>query len=300
MAKAKVWVQFPKTGLGNMLLVWANAFVFAQVNNLELHTSRWWAFHWGAFWRGESKKRFYAGYFFQDGFLKMLKHWFNRQNKVVVRNPPLQQVALTGKDTNTLYLFDKLVTHEQMFLNLAPYRETLSAALHAMLRDDKKKALRDLPVPEIAVHIRRGDFNTTGQATSLDFFIGGIRAVREAIGRNIPVTVFSDANEKELKPLFDLPAIMMATPKADILDILLMSRSKILLLSQSSSFSYWAAFLSEALVIMKHDDWQEGLKPNGGRYQEIKWDMEKDDLTSIVKKIFQQNLSIASSFAEQD
>ena len=58
----KVYVDFPKVGLGNMLLVWARAVVFCKLNNLDLTTSSWWGLRWGALLRRESKKRLYYQY----------------------------------------------------------------------------------------------------------------------------------------------------------------------------------------------------------------------------------------------
>ncbi len=50
-----------------------------------------------------------------------------------------------------------------------------------------------------------------------------------------------------------------------------MSRSRILILSKDSTFSYWSAFLSEALVIMPATDWQAKIRQPGSGYMEIKW-----------------------------
>ena len=287
--KSVVYVKFPKTGLGNMLLVWANAAVFAHMNQLQLQTSRWWSLHWGAWWRRESKKRFYFSYFKEAGFAKRAQFTLQYFYRKVVLNPLLEKLTAGESGSCSLYIFNKLVTHEQMFLKLAPHKEMLSVSLLAMLREDKKKQLESYKVPEMSVHIRRGDFITTGQATSLDFFITGIRETRKALGRDVPVTVFTDAAPHELVALFELPAIRMAEPKADILDIVLMSKSRILMLSQSSSFSYWAAFLSDAVVIMKHDDWQERIKPDNADYHEIRWDMNKDSLSGILQEILLQH-----------
>ena len=52
----KVYIKFPKTGLGNMLLVWARGVAFAKLNNLSYGTSSWWGLRWGALIRREQKK----------------------------------------------------------------------------------------------------------------------------------------------------------------------------------------------------------------------------------------------------
>ena len=52
-----------------------------------------------------------------------------------------------------------------------------------------------------------------------------------------------------------------------------------MVLSKSSAFGYWAAFLSDALVIRPHYDWQEMIKENKkeNNYFEIKWNEEEND-----------------------
>lgn len=283
---AKVYVKFPKTGLGNMLLVWANAAVFAHLNKLPLYTSTWWGFHWGAIFRGEQKKRFYAGYFVETSLADLLLIWVGLHTKKVLRNPALFTLDSSYRQLHELYLFDKLLTHERMFINLSKHKDFISRSLYQMLQEHHKYSLNKLEAPAMSVHVRRGDFKTTNQATSMSFFVEGIRAVRAAIGTNIPVTVFSDADENELFELFKLPEIKMTTKKADILDILLMSKSRIMILSQSSSFSYWAAFLSDALVILKHDDWQERIKEDSLNYCELRFHHEDNaSIQNLIQKV---------------
>lgn len=79
--KAKVYVKFPKTGLGNMLLVWANAFVFAKMNKMELVLSSWWGFHWGAILRKERKKRLYYNYFKETNVFKRCLYFLLSRSK---------------------------------------------------------------------------------------------------------------------------------------------------------------------------------------------------------------------------
>ena len=62
----------------------------------------------------------------------------------------------------------------------------------------------------------------------------------------------------------------MAEKSTDVVDILLMSKAPYIILSQSSTFSYWAAFLSDATVIRPKNDWQDRIKTDTGNYLEIK------------------------------
>jgi hypothetical protein len=283
----KVYVRFPKTGLGNMLLVWANALVFAEINELELIIGSWWGIRPGTFLRGERKKRIYHHYFNETCFNKKLYGSFLLATRKHEQNPAIEKITTEKKSTNPIYLFDKAITHVNLFANLLPYRNFITQQLNNLLTDKRKQELAACSIPLMSVHIRRGDFKTTHQTTALSFFINAINACRQLAGEQIPVTVFSDAAPEELETVLSIPNVMLSPEKADILDILLMSKSKIIVLSQSSTFSYWAAFLSDAKVIMKHDEWQALVKPSSGNYEEIKWNDGNPDAESMLKNLLQ-------------
>src|SRR5207249_8991781 len=91
--------------------------------------------------------------------------------------------------------------------------------------------------------------------TPNEFFIDAINFIRQKTNSLLSVTVFTDAEPDEIADILQLPEVKLAERKPDILDILLMSQSKLIVLSKSSTFSYWAAFLSDAILIKAADDW---------------------------------------------
>ena len=127
--------------------------------------------------------------------------------------------------------------------------------------------------PVIAIHIRRGDFKIANPLTPLSFFLDCITSIRSVTGENWPVTIFTDAHPGEIDEILRLPDTFLAEEKPDILDILLMSQSKVIVLSQSSTFSYWGAFLSDAVVLKPFDDWQKQIRNNdiNRQFPEIAW-----------------------------
>ena len=286
---AKVYVKFPKTGLGNMLLVWANALVFAKINALEIGTSSWWGFHWGSILRGEKKKRIYHNYFKETPLRKKTIFTLNCLTWNIERNPQTLPIENLNNKNKTLFLFDKIITHENLFLGLYPYRDYILEKLYQNLNPSKMKQLAQFEISDIAVHIRRGDFKLGNPITPLSFFIKAIELIRQVKGADISVTVFSDAALIELEEILSLPNVKLTEEKADILDILLMSKSKILILSQSSTFSYWAAFLSDAFVIMSHYDWQKQIKPSEGDYREFRWNPEVSNSTEELENLILKN-----------
>jgi hypothetical protein len=285
---AKVYVKFPAAGLGNMLLVWANALVFAKMNQLEMVSGAWWGIRWGAIMRREKNKRFYHNYFTETPYSKKIIFKAKTITWEVKRNPEFEILTDVQKKSKTVFQFDKTITHENLFLNLSPYRDFIKEELLRMITTQKKEQLVKYESPVIGVHVRRGDFKIANQITPLAYFIETINTIREVKKSILPVTVFTDADENELKDLFLLENVKLTDKKADILDILLMSQSEILILSQSSTFSYWAAFLSDAFVIMPHDDWQVKIKEANGNYAEIRWNGSNSQSKNKLRKILQR------------
>ncbi len=268
---AKVYVKFPKTGLGNMMLVWAHALVFARINGLEIITSSWWGFRWGTLFRRERKKRFYRNYFKETSFVKRNLYRWKLFFTEVVKDPDISELTPEEKQSRKIFLFQKTIRENDLFKFLRDHQALIKEEIFKVLDDKKKEELNKYENPQISMHIRRGDFKIGNQTTPISYFTDIIHLIRKQTGNNFPVTIFTDGTRDEIKELLTLPQVNVAEDKADILDILLMSNSRILILSKDSTFSYWAAFLSDALVIMAYNDWQDQIKKTNEKYVEVRW-----------------------------
>ncbi len=271
---ARVYIKIPKSGLGNMMLVWAYGIAFAELNRLPVTVSRWWGFRWGALLRREKKNRLYRGYFKEERLLKRFVSSARTLFSKKVHNPGLKKVESVSA-RNVVYIFDKLPAHNY-FTNLYPHLSLIREKLFSLLTPRVMEEFNGCLKPEIAVHVRRGDFKYANHITSEEYFIGIIQAIRNTTGENLKVTIFTDGGEHEISKLLRLSNTEVANNKFDITDILQMSQSRYLLLSRDSSFSYWAAFLSEAVVIMHSGDWQKRIKPDSGSYREIRCNGAED------------------------
>jgi hypothetical protein len=286
MPKTVVYIRFPKTGLGNMLLVWARGAVFANLNNLPYYTSSWWGVRWGALLRRERNKRYYAGYFKETSFLKRVWLSYGFQPGKVYAEPPVQGMIRDVIEKKTLFVFNRVITDNDLFVSLRDHKNLIQKELYKILTPGVNKILQKSAAPVIGIHIRRGDFKIANPITPNEFFIKGIQLARAAAGSNLPVTVFTDAAKIEIEDILALPAVILAEQNPDIVDILLLSKSKIIFLSQSSTFSYWGAFLSEAVVVMPADDWQRKIRNQDSRtdYREVRWCYKDEDSTKELKK----------------
>jgi len=260
MSKAKVYVQFPRTGLGNMMLTWTRGYLFAHLNGLPMVASSWGKIQWGAWIRWERKKRTYWGYFRENSRLDKLRTKWQKRSYPVISEPAVEKIPGAGNE-RMLYVFDQVSPGKDLFAPFRPHRTLVKQALFDQLHPGMRQRLGRYQPPVIALHIRRGDFKFGNPITPDSFFIDAILLAREIAGKELPATVFTDAAPEEIATVLALPGVSMAENKPDILDILLMSQSKMIVLSQSSTFSYWGAFLSDAVIIRPAGDWQGALRP---------------------------------------
>ena len=285
----QVYIRFPKTGLGNMLLVWARGVVFSGINQMEYKTSSWWGLRWGALLRRKQKKRLYWNYFKETPFLQQcilqLKYCFGK----TIKEPQVAVIADNAK-SDDLYVFNKVITDNDLFGQLRAHERLIAKELDNILSERIKKILASAKNPVIGIHVRRGDFKVGNPITTNEFFIKGINLILKVAGTNWPVTVFTDAEKFEIQDILSLPNVEIAAENPDIVDILLLSKSKIMLLSQCSTFSYWGAFLSQAVVIRPLSNWKKKKKnesPDSG-YCEIKWDSTLDTSTNQLEEKLKQ------------
>jgi len=289
----KVYAKFSRTGLGNLMLIWARGLVFARLNNLPFICSLWYGLRIGPILRNEPKKRFYWGYFKETPFWQLIStnifSWFVKKKY----NPSLTHKNTHGKTPPSLYIFDKTSIDEDLFGLIRDHHKLIKTELDNLILPSIKKRMQQYPVPVISVHIRRGDFKFGSPLTPTSYFINAIRLIRKTIGVDWPVTVFTDARMHEIKEIFDLPQVFMAEEKPDILDILLMSKSKVIVLSKSSTFSYWGAFLSNAVVIRSQDDWQLQIRSanSDDQYIEVEWDDQNHNTDKMLIDVLQKNHS---------
>lgn len=279
----KVYAHLPDMGLGNKMLVWAKAFVFAKTHNLELFNNGWWSFHFGAWLRNEKFKRSYSGYFKSPPLFNCFKFIFFRLNAITIYEPE----NLISSNKKCVYVFNKVVSGSDYFQTLKPFRADIRLALDSILLPKLLKDLERYPKPEIGIHIRRGDFRLGSTITPESYFISSILAIRNIVGKDLSVEVFTDAFPDEIASLLSLSNVYLTKPKPDILDILLLSQSKICILSISSTFSFWAAFLSDGVVLRHPEEWHPLIRPSdvNESYYEANFDPHQSIDMRLIDKL---------------
>lgn len=298
--KSIVVCHLPKAGLGNQLFPLMHALLFADLNGLECKVVGYHQFKLGPYIRREKIKRNYKGYFkFEKSLLSEAIDRFSVRliaRKAGRVSEPVMAVLPEREKQDTLFEFAALPTYHDYFIQLRAYRDRARQLLYNSLQKSVTDSLNRLPVPVIGVHIRMGDFRKLkeGEAfsgghvrTPLDYFIQAIQGIRKMHGHDLPVSVFSDGYPEELSDILSLPNVHMVEGNTDIVDLLLYSRSRILVTTTGSTFSYWAAFLSDAPVILHPDHIYAPFRPNdiNQRYYEGAFEPGSDLLLQNIKHI---------------
>ncbi|GHN02877.1 hypothetical protein WSM22_43660 [Cytophagales bacterium WSM2-2] len=247
------------------------AHVFSSLNQLPLIITNYHQVNLGVYLRGEKSKRYYTNYFnFQKSVIgDLIDRWkVDRilKNTRVVEEPLLQ----LSDDKTSTYFFSKIPHWSDYFNQLKNNRMLVLDLFWQVLSEEIKKRLSTLKVPTIGVHVRMGDFKklaagqdfkeTGGTRTPMDYFISTIQSIRKIHGTSLPVSVFSDGYKNELSELLSLDNIQLVEGNNDMIDLLLLSKSKIIVTSAASTFGYWAGFLSQAPIIMHPDHIHEPLR----------------------------------------
>ena len=151
-----------------------------------------------------------------------------------------------------------------------------------------------LPRPVIGVHIRMGDFRKLKQGedfsrvghvrTPEHYFIDAVNAIRKINGKKLPVSLFTDGYRHEFEEIFKLDNIEMIEGNADIVDLLLLSRSSILVAANGSTFSYWAGFLADAPLIKHPDHLYAAFRPDEINAQFYEGPLLHDNIDPLLEK----------------
>jgi len=253
--------KLPSTGLGNKLFSWAAGAIFAKNNNCKHIVLGMTKFHIGPWIRFERSKRFYKGYFKNESLFHL---GYFVKSKITISQKESSNVT----NFNSNAVFNEIPNWEDYFIGLREHRTFIIDYFLESLNPSLRQEAESIPFSEIAVHIRMGDFRELSPEedfakvglvrTPLSYFIETINAIRKFLVKDIPVTVFSDGSDESLNEILSLSNISRQTNSEDILDIIGLSKSKVLITSAGSTFSKWAGFLSENVII---DHYQHIHKP---------------------------------------
>ena len=116
-----------------------------------------------------------------------------------------------------------------------------------------------------------------------------VELVRSSAGWSVPVNVFSDGTDEELKDLLQMPDVKRVFFGNSIADIVALSKAP-LMIASGSSFSLWARFLGNCSSISFPKQMKDHTLENPQNGFEIEIDYGDNVVSDIVDKIHQMYL----------
>ncbi|WP_457598124.1 alpha-1,2-fucosyltransferase [Hydrogenimonas sp.] len=247
-------------GLGNLLFPWARSVAFAKKHGLPRISSTWRTVKIGPLLRGEFDKRAYSDLFDERQISGIEKFFLLNFGEKVKEEDALKALEVKSQRPKVI-LFEGM---ERLFKPILEDHAVIKEELLKMVFDHHKNAAERFKADGISVHIRMGDFSIPpseehlreghwNYRLPLRWYISVIEKIRNAAGSSIPVYIFSDGSDEELKEILDLPNTEKVFFGSAIGDMLALSRSRVLVAS-ASTFSMWASYLGRMPVI-----WYPGL-----------------------------------------
>jgi len=252
--------KLPKAGIGNQLFPLMHSIIFAEINNLPLIITGYYQLKIGPFIRREKTKRNYLGYYnFQKNIgyyiIDLLKIEYFKLRFEQIHEPSISSKKHTE---NKVYVFHKLPSISDYFIHLRNYRTLTINSFWSILHPGIIKMINNNKWYNIGVHVRMGDFRKLinnepyigGHVrTPEKYFIDTINQIRNKLNRDETVAIYTDGYRSEFNELLITSNLVFIEGNPDIVDLVCLSKSKIIITSPSSTFSYWAAFLSDAKIV---------------------------------------------------
>jgi hypothetical protein len=145
---------------------------------------------------------------------------------------------------------------------LKPFRNELKKELLNIVSNSNRKLINKLTSIDVAVHVRLGDFQKLQKGksfsevgatrTPIEYFIDSINKVKSQ-NPSYKFGVFTDGYEHEVEAILKLESVELFPSINDLVDLFQMSKSKILITSAGSTYSYWAGFLGDCEIIQHPD-----------------------------------------------
>ena len=275
MGRVFCYPQIGRAGLGNCMLPWARAVVFAQKNSLPMLAPQWVQPRLGAVLRREKVTRFYLNEFTNEGYLKGFREWLilNRANKVGEDVAAEHGAGSNESGRSTVIVFEGLRNY---FRDLWHHHEVVREELYKIVAPQILQKVALIREPYIAMHVRRGDVNIPvlmdKHYTPLDWFVAAAKTIRrEAAWRDLPIHVVSDGHEHELTGLLAVPNCRLVTLGSAIGDMLLLAKARLLFASAHSTFSMWGSYLGRVPALYYPSKMDENVFPPGSVIFEGEW-----------------------------
>jgi len=284
-------VRLRGVGLANCLFPWARCMVSSKKLNLVRIASTWPQLCHRQWLRRDRDKRWYARLFDESGGtvsgarkLLLLSSSVRISEHDFLRDPDRYQkgiVVFSGIDGYFAEFLDEHALVKDGLLTSA--------------RSTHKAVLGRMPSRGINVHVRLGDFISREREEPdgvgclhvrqpIGWYIEVVQKLRQNIAPGIPVTIFSDGSNEELRPLLALPNVRRAWFGSSLGDLLALSAANVMIAS-GSTFSMWAAYLGRMPVIWPMGQRRQRLHGTDWEYEpEIGSEPVPESVIALIRR----------------
>jgi hypothetical protein len=213
---------------------------------------RWLYFRLGPYLRREVDKRSYHKLFRKDVYVHGLRRLWLLWG---VRRFAAEQESQAKREGGT-----RIVVFENDSRNNGRFFKTILGR-HEEVRSELLRIARPEHIPTrnaegpfIGIHVRMGDFTRVSDSAAfrtpgnfqlpVEWYRDILLSIRRRAGCVLPAQVFSDGNVELLRPLLELPNVSLANTHSALYDMVSLSQA-VALISSSSGFSMWAAYLGQ-------------------------------------------------------
>jgi hypothetical protein len=257
-------------GFGNRLFSWARAEVYARRHALRMVSPVWVYPRWRPLYLGGVSTSDYLNQIVLFGVFRrhpaeaglarltrdlLVGHRLPEPEDLTVSPPegvPAAYIAF--REMGGVYHSFQQLAGEETFL----YQRLTEITRQRWL--STVRGLSHFARNAIGLNVRRGkDFRDAkrpadwlcqgGLRTPLRWFIDMLRYVRERVGQDTPALLVSDGSPDDLQPLLACGNVTFARPGCAASDLLLLSKTKVLIGSGGSSFSAWASYFGRMPTI---------------------------------------------------
>ncbi len=242
-------------GLGHGLLAWGRCVVWCHDRGEPVIAPRWLRLRVGPYLRRERDKRFYFRPFRtgrQVGGLRRARLLALAQKLSAETELP-EAGWVPARDTVVVFRNSPADNERKHFHEIVGASAVVREALCEMTRP------RFIPPPprepQIAIHVRGGDFSSPGSIDVLKsgrhnhrlpitWYIEMLTGLRKMLDVEMPGVVYSDCMDGELAQLLTLARVTRSPYREAITDMLAMSDARVLI-SSGSGFSRWGSYLGQ-------------------------------------------------------
>lgn len=224
-------------GLGNLLFVYARAYILSLQKGFKLIPPIWPTFKIGPLIRFEKEQRFYLDLF--------QPHLLERWQFLIkgLKYSEIQETELANQQNKVDKTIINVSGLKNYFKDLEGYHQELSSFFYLQSNTKVKSKIDAFNgANTIGIHIRLGDYDEAGK-TSIIWYQEKIKQIRSLKKyENYKLVVFSDGKNVELKEILSLPNCMRVDKPDALSGILRLAKCEIII-GSNSTFSAWSAFL---------------------------------------------------------